>query len=303
MKTFIKRLSLFIIPFWIVLSIIDFTYSKIAARTNNFEIETWCDLIKGTIDADVIINGNSRAVYQINPLILDSVLGINTYNIGMDGGPANRHIRKYNVFRKYNRKPRVIIQNIDCLTMLYKVGYNREQFFPYWWNTTMRKEFFSSEPLSFWEKYVPLYRYKDYGLTQFLSSAEFPMLIKGYQGVEKPWDGNEFEKIDTIQCVFNDTTVNMFKEYVANVRKENIVMIFVFAPIYVGVTEKTTNINEMYEFYKGIAHKYRIPILDYTYMDICNDTTFFYNATHLNKRGAEIFSDSLAKDIKELSVL
>lgn len=302
MKTFIFRLLLFIIPFVIVLSIIDFTYSKIAARTNNFELETWRDLMEGNIDADVIINGNSRAVYQISPQILDSVLGVNTYNIGMDGGPANRHIHKYNVFIKYNHKPRVIIQNIDCLTMLYKVGYNREQFFPFWWNTTVRKEFFSSEPLSFWEKYIPLFRYKNYDPSEFLSQIN-PSFDKGYQGMDKSWDGKEFEKIDTIHCVFNDTTVNMFKEYVANVKKEHIEMIFVFAPIYVGVTEKTTNINEMYDFYKELADKYKIPILDYTFMNICSDTTYFYNATHLNRRGAEIFSDSLAKDVKKLGLL
>ena len=302
MKTFVYRLLLFIIPFGILLYAIDFTYSKIAARTNYFQLETWHDLMEGNIDADVIINGNSRAVYQINPLILDSVLSVNTYNIGMDGGPANRHIHKYYVFRKYNRKPRVIIQNIDCLTMLYNVGYNREQFFPYWWNTTIRQEFFSSETLSFWEKYIPLFRYKNYELSEFLSKTN-PSFDKGYHGMDKSWDGKEFEKIDTIYCVFNDTTVNMFKEYVANVKKDNIEMIFVFAPIYVGVTEKTTNINEMYDFYKGLADKYKIPILDYTFMNICSDTTYFYNATHLNRRGAEIFSDSLARDIKKLGVL
>ena len=38
-------------------------------------------------------------------------------------------------------------------------------------------------------------------------------------------------------------------------------------------------------------------------MDICYDTTYFYNAMHLNKIGAEIFSDTLANDIKRLGII
>ena len=43
--------------------------------------------------------------------------------------------------------------------------------------------------------------------------------------------------------------------------------------------------------------KYDIPILDYTYMDICYDTTYFYNAMHLNALGADLFSEKLAHDL------
>jgi hypothetical protein len=32
---------------------------------------------------------------------------------------------------------------------------------------------------------------------------------------------------------------------------------------------------------------------------ICLNTTYFYNATHLNKSGAERFSKQLAKDLKK----
>ena len=46
-----------------------------------------------------------------------------------------------------------------------------------------------------------------------------------------------------------------------------------------------------------------IPILDYTHMSLCEDTSYFYNAMHLNKKGSDIFSDSLANDIKKMGIL
>ncbi len=293
---------MFVCPFLAVLSMVDIAYSKIASNSNNFEIEAWREIMKGNVNADVIINGNSRACFQYDPTIIDSILGVNSYNIGMDGGPANRHVRKYHLYRRYNRKPKLISQNIDCMTFYHKVGYSREQFFPYFWNFHMRREFYSSEPFSFWEKNIPMYRYLNYDPKLFLSNSPRKM-TKGYQSQTAKWDGKEFLKIDSIDFVYNEITYQMFKEYISNVRDEGIKVLFVYAPIYIGVTQKMTNLNEMYSFYQKIAKQYDIPILDYTYMDICRDTSYFYNATHLNKLGAEIFSDSLACDIKRLKLL
>ena len=60
---------------------------------------------------------------------------------------------------------------------------------------------------------------------------------------------------------------------------------------------------QMHDNFQKYANKYNIPILDYTDMDICYDTAFFYNSMHLNKKGANIFTDSLANDIKRLGFL
>ena len=40
-----------------------------------------------------------------------------------------------------------------------------------------------------------------------------------------------------------------------------------------------------------------IPFLDYSGMALCRDTAFFSDKEHLNIRGADIFTDSLARDL------
>ena len=164
----------------------------------------------------------------------------------------------------------------------------------------MRKEFYATEPLSFKEKYIPLYRYRGYDL--WLQSNP-PSLTKGYKYDDSNWDGSNYSKVDSITFHYSPTAANMFDEYLARNKEEGIKMVFVYAPIYIGATNKMTNQDMMYATYKKYADKYDIPILDYTYMDICYDTTYFFNAKHLNKKGAEIFSDSLANDIKKLGIL
>lgn len=305
MKRFICNILLFMLPSMSFLAIIDYFYSKAAAKSNVDEIEAWYDLMHGQIDADVLVMGNSRACFHVNPLILDSILGISTYNIGMDGSWFNRQIHKYNMFRKYNRKPRLIIQTIDHMSFKYAYGYLMEQFFPYFWNKAMRDEVLVHEPLSPWEKYVPMYRYyRRYDCEKIynLLDSTCHKLTKGYRGVEQPWDGAGFRKLSSVVFEVNDTTVKMFDNYLAKVKNDGIKMVFVYTPHYIELNEKMENLEEMHATYKRFADKYDIPILDYRGMEICSDTTFFYNVMHLNKKGAEIFSDSLGRDLKRLGL-
>lgn len=298
MRKFIFTILSFLLPLFSCLLIADYIISEKTQLSNERMIEAWYDLMHSKIDADIIVMGSSRAWVHINPLILDSILGIKTYNLGIDGSDVNRQIHKYNLFRKYNRKPQLIIQNIDIWAMGSGTGYEREQLFPYFWNLNVRKEFFDSEPYSVWEKYFPMYRFRDFRPMK----KEPRYLIKGYQGQDKHWNGTNFEKIKEITFFANDTTVRMFEDYLAETKNDGIKVVFVYTPQYIGATKKTTNQQYMHKWYQQIADKYNIPVLDYTYMHICYDTAYFYNAMHLNRKGAEIFSDSLANDLKRLKM-
>ncbi len=304
MKKFLFYVFLFLVPAYGLLAVIDYFYSQEVMKTNDRRIEAWYDLMHGNIDSDILIMGSSRVWVHISPMILDSVLHTSTYNIGIDGSGIRRQIHKYNMFIKYNRKPKVIIQNIDQWSFKDKEGYEKEQFFPYFWNIDMRNEMFSSEPFSNMEKYCPLYRYWNKFDTGMLFSGFFKKqpryLYKGYRGMERPWNGKKYNEIKTIRFEKNDTVVMLFDNYLAQAKKDGIKVVFVYTPCYYGALNKTENIDEMHAFYKRIADKYNIPILDYMNMEMCKDTTYFYNAMHLNRQGAEIFSDSLAHDLKRM---
>ena len=101
-------------------------------RTNENRIyAAWNQVYNSDLDYDLVVNGSSRAWTQYNPLILDSILGINSFNLGIDGSAINRQIIKYRKYRDLHGAPLYLIQNIDLGTMGYTNGYEREQFFPY----------------------------------------------------------------------------------------------------------------------------------------------------------------------------
>ena len=57
---------------------------------------------------------------------------------------------------------------------------------------------------------------------------------------------------------------------------------------------------KVFAVYQSIADHYSCQILNHTYDSISYNTLNFYNASHLNRRGAELFSTKLAHDLKEL---
>ena len=301
MKKFLLKTVSFALVTLLLLAAADIAYSKFVENSSFYPCRSWYDVMHGTVNAEVVAMGNSRAQVQISPAVLDSALQVNTYNLGMDGSPANRQVLKYRLFRKYNTKPRLIIQNIDYNTLTFEQGYLREQFMPFMWNPDFRREAFGIEHFSFAEKYVPMLRYHGYGPNEFLGNPN--VLYKGYRAQDKVWDGTAYLQTDSISFIVSDTTATLFEQYLDEVQADGIKMVFVYAPIYIGATEKITNLQEMYSRYGAYAEKYGIPVLDYNYMDICYDTCYFYNAMHLNSTGAGIYSRKLAEDIKALGLL
>ena len=266
----------------------------------------WNDIITTQLNADLLVMGNSRAWVMYDSYILDSILGVNSYNIGIDGSPFNRQIAKYNIYATFqNKKPQYIVLNIDHMSMIWREGYEREQFFPYMWYPSFRREIKKVEPLTIAELYMPLYRYTTYkGIWDVVMEEPENVadLYKGYAGQERVWDGTAYNKIDTVHFEIDNRTLEMLDAFLSERQKEGIRILFCYAPIYIGVIGKMDNYSEMRDFYQMLADRYDIPILDYTYSDISMDTMYFYNATHLNKTGAELFSIQLAHDLDSIGV-
>lgn len=280
-------------------------------RTNENRIyAAWNQVYNDTTDYNLVINGNSRAWAQYSPLILDSTLGVHSFNLGIDGSAINRQIIKYRKYRDLHGAPMYLIQNIDLGTMDYTYGYEREQFFPYFfYDRALIKDFDQYEKFSFMEKYCPCYRYLGYkevlleALFHDNTGHYFEYLTKGYLGRWDKWDGSQLAKLDKVECACDTNAIKIFENFLSEVTHEGTKVIFVYAPVHHEVRAKMINEQQMFDMYDSIAKKFDIQILDYNDIPMCYDTTYFYNGTHLNKVGAEMFSTKLAHDIDSIGWL
>ncbi len=266
---------------------------------------TYNAIFNDTLQSDVVIMGSSRGQVQYNPAILDSILDFNCYNLSVDGRCIDAEIVMYKIYRKHAPKPELIIQNIDFGTLQRSNGYEREQYSPYLIKDNLFEQVKESEGYTWADKWLPLVRYAGYhevikegfGIKNKLSH---PAMYKGWCGHDKEWDGRMFAAISTVPFEVNPEAVELFDDYLADCKAEDIQVVLVYAPIYIGVTEKMDSVQLMFDTYQSFADKYDFPVLNYTYDSLSYDTSCFYNATHLNKKGAEIFSSKLAMDLREL---
>lgn len=305
MKRFLQTI-LIILGLLLAISIpFDYVLSNYLIHSKARKYVVWNDIINGSVNADLLVLGSSRAWVQYDTYIMDSMLNINSYNLGIDGSAVNRQMLRYKIYEHYQRqKAKVILLSIDCLGIGYTIGYEHEQFFPYFLNQYTKNEMRKIEPFSVGELYLPMFRYYKQGVySTFLESNDDTTLYKGYEGQAKEWDGTKYYEIESFHFSKNGKTEKAFNEFLSQLKEQGVKVVFVYAPIYIGLTNKVENLSECHKAFQFYSDKYHIPILDYTYYYLSYDTTFFYNATHLNKTGAELFTIQLCHDLDSLGIL
>lgn len=308
MKRFLLKLGITVAVILAAAYGLDWMITNNLRHSDARMFHTYNTIYNGDLQCDALVMGSSRGQVQYSTSIIDSITGLNSYNISVDGRCIDAEVTIYNFYRRHCPKPKVIIQNIDWGTLQMSNGYEREQYLPYLRSEKLLyKEVKDREDFSWADHYIPLWRYSGYhetikeGLRLPAKMARPKNIDKGFIATDKEWDGAAFRQIDTLGLTINPEAVEIFDRYLAQCQSEGIQVVMVYAPFYIGATRKMgPAVDTMFALYQSFADRYGCQILNYTYDSISYDTLNFYNASHLNRRGAEQFSIKLAKDLKEL---
>ena len=274
------------------------------SKTQRGHFYTINALMGKPLDADIIILGNSRAACSYNPTILDSILLVDSRNLGVSGQPFGVSYLRWQLYGRNNKAPRLVIINIDYGELNIVVnGYEREQYYPYM-KDTLIKPYLDLYGFSWADKHLPMYRYRgDYklmaiGLGELLNlhhdvKGEY---IKGYSNPNSAWDGNKLSRVikrGNVQDSCNPDAVELLDSLLKQGKEDGIDFVFCYAPMY-DLLKQNLDEQRSKNKYIELANRYNIPILDYSSEWYCSDTSYFMDANHLNARGAELFTTELA---------
>lgn len=312
MKKFFADIALFTIMLITITTVADFGISEVVKKSDLAvgEYFVWNDIFSKNLKTDIAIYGSSKAKVQYSPDIISKITGKSVYNFGVDGHNFFMQEIRHQKYFQLNAKPKTIILSVDIFSLQKRKDlYNYEQFLPYlFWenNQNIKTDLLSYEGLKSLDFYLPFYRYRGKAnliFTSFLQINHNHKNPKGFFPNNKNWNG-DFEKVKhdllTYKIDVDKISKNKFLEFLDKITSQNIKLILVYPPEYYELGKIIKTRNNMIEFYKTEAEKRKIPFLDYSKDSLCYDTKNFYNATHLNKKGSEIFSEKLAHKIKNL---
>lgn len=301
MKNFVKGIVLFFFIWFAITGFIDLYYTKDIKKQHIREIDTWERILGDSIDANVFIIGSSRAMSHYKPSIIDSITGLNSYNFGLDGKTVESDIMLYNILKNHiSDYPKYAIWDVYFGSFTFASKFGDQQYTPYlnnkdiWGNINN-----DSVHFTFVDKYIPLLRY--WRKQVFPQYNGFRDAQKGYYNLNIPWLPLKFEDIkNPFEYTINSELVFRFKETIRELKANGTKVILVFSPFYYKGVYGVTNLSSIIDSIQLYANELQCPLYNYTNDPICYDTSFFYNAWHLNDKGASLFSTKFAHIIDSL---
>ena len=302
----------FFLPAILLAYPLDFVISYYLSQSNTYpgEYEVWNDIYNADANCDLAIYGSSRAWVHINPKILSDSQEGEVYNFGIDGHNFWLQYLRHLELLKYNEKPKTIILSVDIFSLQKRKDlYQLDQFLPYMlWNSNIQEYTNSYIGYKEFDYYVPLIRY--FGKINSLKLAiknifngqsNIRYRQNGYLGMDSEWN-TDLEKAKKERKSYKINTdsnsIVLFEKFINECKANSIELILVYTPEHIDGQSFVENRNEIIQIYKDFSLKYSIEFLDYSDDSLCLNKNYFYNASHLNSEGANIFSKKLASDLK-----
>ena len=296
--------------------IADIIVSRGLRKTTIRPYAVWNDIYNGNnLNNDLVFIGASSCWASYNPVVFDTILGISTYNLGIDGHSWDPcQPLRYDTYMRYaEKKPKYVVINIDMGTfgIMKEPQYEREQFFPYFWlDDSLVSAVREMKEFSIMDRYCPMWRYIGYrrwieaGVASTFGKEHFEDdgVYKGHRGNEYPWDRASLNTMDSVTIEFYPDEVESFIQFIETRKADGQEVLLVMSPVYHELQEQFTNRDAMCASYDSIATIAGIKLINYWNHPMVQDSTYFYNSTHLNKQGADLISEKLAYDLESLCI-
>lgn len=312
MKVLFKNIALFITPLIILMFLADWFMSYKLRNSREGELSVWNDIYNGRVNSDVVIYGSSRAMVHLDPRIIKDSLDVSTYNLGINGHNFWLQYYRHKELLEHNKKPGFIIHSVDIFTLAKRKDlFNMEQFLPYLlYNKDLHQWLESYDGFTWYDYNVPLVRY--YGQFKTIGRVIRSSIIGetmadssrslGFSAQHLEWNDDLAKakrKIPNFIASVDPQTVKLFDRYLRECINADIPVVLVYSPEYKEGQDFVKNRTEIMNIFSVFSAKYNIPFIDYSDDSISYKREYFYNASHLNATGAQIFTSKLIHDIKK----
>ncbi len=319
MKAFFKYLIEILLITLIISFGIQYLSDNGLRNLKNSRYNDWENILQGKINSDVIINGSSRGDSGFNPRIIGNKLNSSCFNISYNAGKHNLQQYKFDIYIKNNKKPKIVIQNIDLAYFLKSVEIPYEfEFYPFVYyediNSLVSKFDNKFNSKFNWFKVIPLLKYNqsfkmfEEGIIANFSSSvsKNAKTIQGYCPQNRPFkiDYGNLNKFSLIKKKSkNEKEIALLYEMVKFYKSRlgtDAKVIFVWMPEHKLRLSKNYDLKResILEELSLIQKKNKnFYFIDMAYDDISNHDEYYFDTFHVNETGSNVFSEKVSEKI------
>lgn len=302
MKKFIYDLLLFFIFFFVV----DKFFFLFIYLAPNYEIDKRLEqIVSGNINKDCIVIGSSRGARNIIAKQIEKGTGLSTFNLSYPGSDIEFHEFLLRSLLKFNQKPKVVILALDDPAELLpseSIKFRFDVLYPIVKYSYINNELISRGEKNYLSKIMCLSRMIKSNL--FMRKKQFSTLDTitdcGSMPISFQRKDRNFKYDTSFQNYFSknesEKKFNAFMDFQNMCHKKGIKLYLVFPPNF-------KKYNFLFEKRIKELTKNNVSYFRYDFSNmIYNDKSYFYDESHLQTRGARIFTDELVdflnKDLK-----
>lgn len=295
MKQYITKSILFLLLLMVILILTDYYITKKLLKSDNIsfgEISVNNIILNDTTNFDYLIYGSSRAKSNVNELILNEELKLNSLNMGIQGHNFWLQYLRHKQYLEHHKPPKFIIINVDWMTFQKKKElYNFNQFLPFMlWDLEIYDYTKSYDGFIFLDYLIPNYRYFGRKELFFYSFSSLGNLNKKKNS----------EILDSVYINFHQPTIDLFIKFIAECKSLNIDLYLVHTPDYIANQNIYTNRDELIQLLDSISKSNNLIFIDYSNYFISANLKYFQDYGHLNEYGRNEFSKILSDSLKNL---
>lgn len=250
--------------------------------------------------ADILVFGSSRANHHYVPEVFEDSLKMSFYNTGKDG---NRLLYNYAIYNSILKRhtPKLIILDIGFDELYYNPDeYNRlSTLLPYYKeNSEIRNIVDKRSPFEKLKLLSSIYPYNSILLSIAIGTLELNKKrkadIKGYVSLKESNTNISFDELFIKEQPIDSFKVIALEAIAKTCYLKKIPLYIIQSPIYAKVKHTLST-----DVCKQIAQKFNAKYFDFSEdMFFIEASGYFFDKSHLNDKGARVFSRRLLKKLE-----
>ncbi|WP_125185418.1 hypothetical protein [Botryobacter ruber] len=295
---------LFFVLLFCFLLLLEVTMQHGIKQNRKGEVGKVNGIISHELDADVAVFGSSVALVHFDPAIISNITGLECYNFGLNGTTLPQYHGVLSEYLSYAKADIIVLagtaSELAARNQLYEVYKFRHHLD----NELIYNSLYALDPALTWRlKYAPFYSFSIYNkayyqaaLQGLLGKAQTVEEQKGFSPEHRTWKAQARLQQGRIPEEIDTASIALYAQKIREINAKGKKAVLVLTPIFVEGQHRMAFLPKLRVIYRQLAGEENY-FFDFTRSTICQNPELFYNNTHLNYKGAALFSEEFARQL------